>query len=370
MQKLLFLLLLAPCFAAAQSAEYTRFMKAGERELRAGHYDLAGKKFTAALEFAFSQAEQKAAREAVKNAERRRVQEVENALRKAETVIGHFGFRQDRAWAYKDGKFAVIDRSGQRLTDFVFSDPQPFEASGLALAQKDGFYHLVDKQGGLSEAYNYFFPTNNGWYKVRKGNLCTFLDRQGRHIKDWGWYDKIENFSGGLAQVKKDGKWGFVDTSGQIIVIPQFDWVWSFSEGFAMVQKDRKWGLIDISGQIVVTPQFDAVWDFSKGFALVYKDGKLGFVDTSGQIVVAPQFDDVKDFFQGLAPIKKDGKWGFVDTSGQIVIAPQFEEVRGSFKNGTATVTRFGEWFPINKKGEMVVVEEIPPVPGGGKERK
>ena len=50
---------------------------------------------------------------------------------------------------------------------------------------------------------------------------------------------------------------------------PQFDEVFDFSEGFGNVKNDGKWGYIDKKGKVVIEPQFDDASDFSEGFAKV-----------------------------------------------------------------------------------------------------
>jgi ribosomal protein L37E len=74
------------------------------------------------------------------------------------------------------------------------------------------------------------------------------------------------------------------------------------------VRVGDKWGYINTQGEIVIEPQFDYIRPFEKnGLARVFVgemiyldwdvrgpgDGKWGFVNTQGEIVIEPQFDDV-----------------------------------------------------------------------------
>ena len=131
-----------------------------------------------------------------------------------------------------------------------------------------------------------------------------------------------------LAKVEKDGKWGFIDKNGKVVIEPQFDDAGDFSEGFAQVKKDGKYGFIDKSGKVVIEPQFDNVEYFIEGFAQVEKDGKYGFIDKNGK-VIEPQFDEVGSFSEGFVCVEKDGKWGFIDKNGKVVIEPQYSSADG-----------------------------------------
>ena len=47
------------------------------------------------------------------------------------------------------------------------------------------------------------------------------------------------------ACVDKTTKWGYVDSTGKLVIVPRFDATNSFSENLAAVQVDGKWGYID-----------------------------------------------------------------------------------------------------------------------------
>src|SRR6266404_5185858 len=63
-----------------------------------------------------------------------------------------------------------------------------------------------------------------------------------------------------------------------------------------LIEKDGKSGFIDQSGKVVIAPQFDSVNGFSEGLALATRSGKKFFIDTSGSTVFEAQFDIVNNF--------------------------------------------------------------------------
>ena len=64
-------------------------------------------------------------------------------------------------------------------------------------------------------------------------------------------YDDVGSFSEGLAWVGKDGKYGFVDKQGKLVIPLDYGNAGSFSEGLALVEKNRKLGFIDKKGNVV-----------------------------------------------------------------------------------------------------------------------
>src|SRR5438874_11772775 len=75
------------------------------------------------------------------------------------------------------------------------------------------------------------------------------------------------------------------------------------SRAFFPVEKDGKFGFIDRAGKIVIPLQFDSANDFHEALALVTSNRKTMFIDTTGKSVITPQFDIVTSFSEGLAPV-------------------------------------------------------------------
>lgn len=165
-------------------------------------------------------------------------------------------------------------------------------------------------------------------------------------------YDWIDKFRGGLAPISENGKWGFVNTDGIIVISPRFDRVMEFSEGLAGVYIDNKWGFINTSGEFVIEPQFDEQPDvFHEGVAkaAVRSEGirrktiRYGFIDTSGKMILAPVYSDAGYFSVGLAPAKIDNKYGYIDKNGKFIIEEIFDHAL-SFLNNKAHVCIDQKW--------------------------
>ena len=167
-------------------------------------------------------------------------------------------------------------------------------------------------------------------------------------------FDRIYDFSEGVACVEIDGKWGYVNKEGRFAIEPKFNWVYNFSEGLAKIKIDCKWGYIDREGRFFIEPKFDEAYDFSDGLACIELDGKWGYIDREGRIVIEPKFDSIGIFSEGLAGVKIDGKWGYIDREGRIVIEPKFDSI-GNFSEGVAMVKVDGKWGYIDKDERFVI---------------
>ena len=156
--------------------------------------------------------------------------------------------------------------------------------------------------------------------------------------------------------LKKNGKYIFVNSINMksFLETREYDWVSIFSEGLASVKLDGKYGFIDKTGREVVPMIYDSAGSFLEGLARVKLDDKFGFIDHTGKEVVSLIYDnDDIYFWEGLASVKLDGKWGFIDKAGTFVINPQYDRVE-SFRDGLAYVKSGEAWSYIDKSGKTI----------------
>lgn len=166
-------------------------------------------------------------------------------------------------------------------------------------------------------------------------------------------FERVRHFHDGFAAVRLEGKWGFVDTTGSLVISAQFDGAGRFfgDRGTVCIGDQNscegsleegqiaghRWGLIDKRGTIVVVPQFESEPIFSEGYSPVKVGNQWGYIDAGGTMQVKPRFGEAEPFSEGLAAVKIDGKWGFIDHAGQVAIDAHFDRALG-FSNGRAHV--------------------------------
>jgi hypothetical protein len=165
----------------------------------------------------------------------------------------------------------------------------------------------------------------------------------------------------GMYPLLENGRLGFMDASGKVVIQPQFVTAFSdlldgdrFSENLAPLPTGSKWGYINQTGQYVINPQFDEARPFREGLAAVRVDDRFGFIDRTGTYVINPQFSEVGEFSEGLAPFRMGEKWGYVDRTGTYVVNPQFDYA-STFTGALAAVLQNERWGYVDAKGKFVI---------------
>lgn len=166
-------------------------------------------------------------------------------------------------------------------------------------------------------------------------------------------YDDIWRFSEGLAGVRKDGKEGFVNTVGEVVVPIVYDSVMYFKEGAVKVKLNKKWGYVNNSGEALVPIIYDGGNDFSEGLVAVKKGNKWGYANLNGELSVPIIYDEAEAFKSGIAKVKKNGKWGYIDGFGNVVIPIMYDSV-SDFDGTSIQADLNGKIFRIDKSGKIL----------------
>lgn len=265
-------------------------------------------------------------------------------------------FKNNRAYVCFRGKWGIIDRQGNWVMSPVLDTPdhmsymQAYYGGNEYNRYKPSYYDNSDEYGSYSN-----------------GNLNRSTDATPA--------SDIYTFSEGFGAISYMGKFGFVDTTGKIVIAPVYDYVASFSQGFAAVRHGDLWGYVDKTGKEVIPPKYGYASSFTaNGMAavsttaarsaipkeevdMVYEEGDAqyyGYIDKTGNWVIKPQFIEAGDFSEGLACASTDyrGK-GYIDKSGKFIIVPKYDYA-GNFENGYAYVrVRMYEAVYIDKMGKV-----------------
>lgn len=128
-----------------------------------------------------------------------------------------------------------------------------------------------------------------------------------------------------------------------------------------VMTENGKYGYADDNGKIVIKPIFLVATEFKNDIAVVcVVNNKYCFINKSGKLAFKCFFENARNFSEDLAAVmitlQDKSYWGFINKRGVFEIKPEFDSVT-DFNEGKATVARGKRTLKIDKAGN--VVEEI-----------
>jgi hypothetical protein len=291
--------------------------------------------------------------------------------------LGHWAIppQFDRADEFHDrlakgsakGEEFFIDKSGQRVGIRGSEDVSPFSEGLATVAARDRPVFFIDTTGqrGFDQTADSAGPFREGLARVELGKKWGYVDTRGRLVVK-PVYPRAYDFSEALAGVELDEtNWAFILKTGAMAIKPEqlrgLKFSGGFHEGLGVVSDGKMHdGYIDTSGKVIISPQFAIASEFHSGRARVVQKWPLdagpgssdyGFIDSSGNMAIKPLFAEAGDFHEGLARVRIDEQWGFVDVTGRFVIEPRFRAAN-DFREGFAVVLADG-WVYVDKSGKV-----------------
>ncbi|MBL7960548.1 WG repeat-containing protein [bacterium] len=226
-----------------------------------------------------------------------------------------------------DGRYTFVDTSGKRLTDSLLDAADPFTGvwARIEFRKQKGFFY---KDGRLLLNVNEVFEdfTSSGLALVRTSAGYGFIDSSFQFAIA-PQFSNARGFRSGAACVKFNGHWGLMDRSGKFLAEPKFNLLGSRGEGLFAYQIGKKFGLMDSVGKAITDTLFDEISPFTESAAKVCIGKKYGAIDTRGQWLVPPQYDDVNFRIKDFISVQSGRKQGLYSKRGVLIADTLYDDI-------------------------------------------
>lgn len=268
-------------------------------------------------------------------------------------------FSQGLAWVETEHGVGFINHAGKMVIAEAYDQVSDFD-QGLARVRQRGKYGLINLRGQhvLRPRYRSISAFDRHGLAIAilasKKPRAVLINRQGRPVGHHV-FAQIQPFAEGLAVVKGRSGYGYIDTTGRIVIPLRYTRASSFAEGRAAVYQQNNCGYISRIGEQVAGFTFTRCQDFSSGRAVVFQGNrKAGLLDVSGQMVLEPSINRILEFKEGLGLVR-DEKYRFYFITEQAGIYDTYYQQANPFNHGVAVVQVGGKWGIINRRGMEVV---------------
>ena len=138
-----------------------------------------------------------------------------------------------------------------------------------------------------------------------------------------------------------------------------------YEKNILKVQKDGKYGLINYEGKEILPCSYDNLYNL-KGVANVVvtvKDGKQGLCDNVGNIIIENEFSEIKGlttkYENGFIVKDNNGKYGIIKYNTVQVFDTKYEDIKNVYGNSMYVVKEADSWKVINEDEETILANDF-----------
>ncbi len=157
------------------------------------------------------------------------------------------------------------------------------ELKKLGIISFDEAKERLEAGENPSDIFQGVYKFSEGIAIVKLNDKWNFIDEHRKLLFD-KWFDYVGDLDD-VARVKLNDKYNFIDKNGKLLSDKWFDYAHDFRDGFARVNLQRKWNYIGKNGKILSDKWFDYVYDFRDGFARVELNGKTMYIDKNAHLL-------------------------------------------------------------------------------------
>lgn len=288
-----------------------------------------------------------------------------------------YGFTCGRAIVKKNGKLGIIDETGKELFYTRYSRIDSYFNNYAKVYTKaaNGQYlvSIIDKNG--REIVPPIYPDNDNFYNVGEGlialtknNKYGFIDTSGKVVIPF-MYDKISPFSNGIAKVWNGYRiMSYINNKGKEIIpscfVPgdEYDFRSYFNKHIIRAE-DSVQRVFDLTGKETAVLYYNKMHELDeneKSFC-VLKNNRWGSLDSNFQVKIPLEYESLESIFPNILLARKDNKVGFISHQGKVIYPFTFDWVEklqdgDMFGRGLAKVALIDNKIGlINSRGKLIV---------------
>lgn len=153
------------------------------------------------------------------------------------------------------GKVGVINDKEEPIIEIQYDSIEKVEGTDYIITRlsENSSTQLYDKNfKQLCEMTNAIVQTEENYVKVYNDTETRYFDLEGNEKQNTEILSENQIYA-----KSQDGKWGFVDKSGNVVVDYIYDKATDLnSYGYAGIKLDGKWGVVNSNGEVIVEPTY------------------------------------------------------------------------------------------------------------------
>lgn len=293
----------------------------------------------------------------------------------------------------KDGKYGIADNEGKIVIEPQYADIDILgkdNKSGFIVKDDAGKYGIKDYSNSqiLDTKYDSIEKVyNDNLYVVTVEGKQKIINKENTDILTNG-FDTIKqilaNQENAVIYVK-NGKYGIMNLSGEVIIETQYDKLEETKVGNFIAKKGDKYGIINTNNETKIPFEYNSIVYNEKADIYILEDNNLNsnILDSNLETKVTGMLIELnvekgylklradgnnkyynfkfeekqeKDIFPNrtLFLSKKDDKYGYTDKNGKVIVDYIYDDALEQNDYGFVAVKKEGKWGSIDNKGNVI----------------
>lgn len=290
---------------------------------------------------------------------------------------------------YKQGKADLYKNSDKRfLFNFLFQDIMLLKDGYFAVKQNDkwGVYLKFEKKFVVPALYNeinYCFGCDekSDYIYARKANKWGIISLKNEILLPFVYEHAHYNMRSDewVTSFSRNDKQLVINiyTKKETIYPEECDCEDNFDWGFKRIRKNDKYGLVNTQGKLILDTVYNSIdrfagyhKDTANPYIIIRKDDLFGVADSTGKIIAAPVYTTWPHIYNNhLFALEKDGVSGILNESGKIVMPFKLAYIENIFgdslvlgkeaEDASIMLYRF-DGTPLLKDSFLSITEIVP----------
>ena len=217
----------------------------------------------------------------------------------------------------------------------------------------------INKRIVIDCHFDELWPFADGIARVKRGNQVFYIDKKGVILFE-STYEKSFTCSRNRIRVIKNGKSGFLNKEGDLVIPCQYNCERGFEQKVTKVQNDgdKKWALLDFHGNLTTGYEFDKI-DLTvgqDGLISAEVEYKHGIINIEAKHLTGIVYDHISKFRDGYSTVEIDdfNSCAYINLRGELMCEFIYDDL-GECREGVI--------FSANKAGQIGIIEAGKSIP-------
>jgi len=260
-------------------------------------------------------------------------------------------FNHGIAIVSKNNNYGVVDLFGTTFISFMFNEILQLDSTNFAIKLNNNWGVInMNKDTILPISYSYINQIDDGILLIEKENQFNYWKIKDSTFLSENWFDTypefkvMANFNKGVAKIKLENGYNFIDTNGQILFKKSYQNLGDYANFIAFSQKN-KWGYINSKNEQIIKPTYEKTHSFNTIGGIVELMPLKGIINPKGNLLLDVFYEEFTFVSDSILIVKSRGKYGLISVMKDTIIDIQYKFIEPYSNSVVKIMNDDAQWY-------------------------